>query len=271
MAEHKFTSVERHFEITRLYSTFEHHWNSEFCFNGESHDFWEIVYVDSGRVEAVADDRVYLLDGGNILFHSPMTFHTIRSADGTSPHARNLSFSTRGTPPANLSSGVFTLSHAEREEFVRIFELAKISTEGERDPDFATEAAVSLEAFVLRLCRSLNVESKQSSAISAAEYRRIVSSMTDTVCENLSLSEIAQRNHISVSYVKILFQRYAGVSPKSYYSSLRAAEAAKMLSDGMSVSEVADRMKFSSPNYFEIFFKRQMGITPGKYKNRKNP
>jgi len=264
-----YVDVTRKFEITRLHSTYEHHWDSRFCFLGESHDFWEIVYVDSGRVESVADDRVYMLDGGNVLFHSPMTFHTIRSADGSAPHVMNLSFSTIGIPPENLASGVFSLDLRERAEFMHIFRLTETVVHGGGGEYGATEAASALESFVLRLCRSITAESKQSTSEAASEYRRVVSAMSEAVCDNLTLSELARRTHVSVSYIKLLFARYAGVSPKHYYSTMRATEAARLLSDGMAVGEVAEYMGFSSPNYFAIFFKKHVGATPGEYK-RKN-
>ena len=58
---------------------------------------------------------------------------------------------------------------------------------------------------------------------------------------------------------------YAGLSPKTYYDTLRAAEAVRLLKTGMSVNLVAEAMSFSSPNYFSVFFKRHFGLPPHKY------
>ncbi len=37
---------------------------SDFSFPGESHDFWELVCVDRGEIDAIADDRRLTLKKG---------------------------------------------------------------------------------------------------------------------------------------------------------------------------------------------------------------
>ena len=90
--------------------------------------------------------------------------------------------------------------------------------------------------------------------------------MNREVYTNLSLSDFAAKEHISVSYVKTLFYRYAGISAKSYYISLRVNEATKLLVADVPIREIAEKMNFSSPNYFSLFFKKHMGVTPNEYK-----
>ena len=102
---------------------------------------------------------------------------------------------------------------------------------------------------------------------SAIEYNKVVSDMARCVCEGYDLSTFAKRSSISLSYLKLLFSKYAGVSPKSYYTALRATEAARLLRTGMGVSDVAFHMSFASAAYFTLFFKKHFGITPQKYKS----
>ena len=61
------------------------------------------------------------------------------------------------------------------------------------------------------------------------------------------------------------FARYAGISPKAYYSKLRCEEAVRLLESGLAVQEIAEMMQFSSASYFSEFFKKHMGVTPGKF------
>lgn len=51
----------------------------DFVFHGESHDFWEFLYVDKGSVLVRAGDDQFRLDTGDIIFHEPNEFHAIRS------------------------------------------------------------------------------------------------------------------------------------------------------------------------------------------------
>ena len=79
---------------------------------------------------------------------------------------------------------------------------------------------------------------------------------------NCSLEEIAKLNNTSISNIKILFKKYCGLSPKIYYQRLRCTEAIRLMSEGLSSSETANKLNFSSPNYFNTFFKRITGTPP---------
>ncbi len=96
--------------------------------------------------------------------------------------------------------------------------------------------------------------------------KKIIETINKNAYKNISIADIASINYISESYVKLLFHRYAGTSQKQYYTNLRIYEASKLLKEGLCVKDVAERMKFSSPNYFSTFFREHTGITPIKYK-----
>ena len=40
-----------------------------FTFEGESHDFWEMVYVDKGSVCITRDGEEIILSQGDVIFH----------------------------------------------------------------------------------------------------------------------------------------------------------------------------------------------------------
>ncbi len=261
--------INRVFEIEQIMFPLDRQFQRDFSFSGENHDFWEIVFVKDGKLEVTEDENVYWLSGGDIVFHAPGKFHRLKSGGNTSPKVINLSFVARGSVPVELTKGVFELDVVEQKEFVHLFQLAKDFVEsGEIEGFEGQEVADSLGAFLLRLCR--NNESKQqlSSSNRAEAYRKIVETMHREIYSNLSLAEMAKENFMSVSYVKVLFDRYAGVSPKSYYINLRMNEIIRMLSEGVGVREISEKMNFSSPNYFSAFFKTHMKMTPMQFKNR---
>ena len=51
------------FEIAGFYTAIKYDWNETFVFSGESHDFWEAVFVESGQVEVTENENVYTLSG----------------------------------------------------------------------------------------------------------------------------------------------------------------------------------------------------------------
>ncbi len=264
----EFKSITRQFHINGFYSAFRFAWDEQFVFHGESHDLWEIVCVTAGKVEATEDEKIYTLEKNNILLHAPMEFHRIRSADNTRPEGIIISFGTSGELPTELRKGVFVLDEAEMQEYEAICEkISEFYLNTEKNPYAGQEAADLLSAFLIRL-GSETAQRRVDNSPAATEYRRVVSAMTASVCDNLTLSDFAADCNISVSYIKQLFKKYAGLSPKAYYTHLRVRHATSLLDEGLSASEIADKMSFSSPNYFSVFFKKHTGLMPSEYKKK---
>lgn len=259
----EFRPISNVFEIKGFYSAIKYNWDEKFIFNGESHGFWEAVFVESGMVEVTEDENVYLLGGGNLILHAPMEFHRIRSAQGTSPKGFIFSFLTLGELPESLRSGVFTLEPSLLKRYCDLCEKIYQFFHFPSSPTQGQEVGALLSAFLIKL-GSRSAVSGISMTQSATEYRNIVSYMSQNVHLNLTLSDIARENNVSISYVKLLFSTYAGISPKSYFNQLRLRRASELLDEGRSVTEIATAMNFSSPSYFSAFYKRHTGISPSE-------
>ena len=54
-----------------------------FHFKGEKHDFWEMIYVDKGSVEIQSDDDIIILNQGELAFHAPNEFHSVKAKDSS--------------------------------------------------------------------------------------------------------------------------------------------------------------------------------------------
>ncbi|MBR5538943.1 MAG: AraC family ligand binding domain-containing protein, partial [Clostridia bacterium] len=70
--------------IDSLYSFFLFNYGAEYSFAGETHDFWEGLYVISGKIRVTADERVFTLSSGEIVFHKPLELHklSVESKEG---------------------------------------------------------------------------------------------------------------------------------------------------------------------------------------------
>lgn len=263
------TEINCAFDIKGFYSAFRFQWRPDFTFGGERHDFWEIVFVESGYVEVSEDGRVYRLGEGEIVLHAPMEFHSIHSADGSSPKGYVICFDSSGTLPEHIKNGVFVLDEEQRSTYrslcTRIIDYH--TSDGCPSPYKGQELGNLLSAFLIRLANKNAKEAMVDNA-GAYEYQKLVSHMRDCVLDNATLSDFADHCNVSVSYIKLLFKKYANISPKSYYSQLRADEAARLLAGGMSVSDVSERMSFSSPSYFTVFFKRYYGMSPLDFRRK---
>lgn len=263
-----FKTINSEFYIDRIGFIYDQRFGESFIYPGESHNFTEIGYVLEGAVEMVSGENVYIMSEGDIIFHRPMVFHKLKTYGRSSLRLLNLSFLHCGIIQDVIYNGVYSLEVDERRNFEEIFDLARDFMRNENADDIdGQEVSERLSSFIIRLCKRKSGNDNLSPEHGAMIFRKLVSFMNDNIERDISIAELAESCHISISYVKQLFAKYSDVSPKNYFLHLRASLAAKMISSGMSVCETAERMGFSSPNYFSLFFKKQHGVTPRDYKN----
>ncbi|MBO7743037.1 response regulator [Paenibacillus sp. MWE-103] len=87
--------------------------------------------------------------------------------------------------------------------------------------------------------------------------------------EDLTLTDMAERTHFSVSHFSSLFKKHTGSSFVSYVNGLKIAEAKSLLrSTAYSVSAITQMIGFSTTPYFSRVFKSTVGITPLEYRKK---
>jgi len=105
------------------------------------------------------------------------------------------------------------------------------------------------------------------------EMRQIIRKVCDYLQahyrEELSVSDMTQRFHISVSQFSLLFKKYTGQSFINYLNALRVRQAKRLLVDGeRKVYEVAELVGFQSLPHFNRVFKQMTGQSPKEYRKR---
>ena len=108
-------SVREQIRITDMYSLFEVHYENGYAFPGESHNFWECLYVMEGDVCASGDERVYNLPRGSIIFHRPLELHKFIVNGPRGADLLIFSFAAEGPLTSYLAEKVFQLSRAQQD------------------------------------------------------------------------------------------------------------------------------------------------------------
>ena len=62
-------TIREQIRITDMYSLFQAHFHRGYAFPGETHNFWECLYVMNGEACVSGNERVYNLSDGSIIFH----------------------------------------------------------------------------------------------------------------------------------------------------------------------------------------------------------
>jgi AraC-like DNA-binding protein len=243
-----------------------------FFFPGEVHNFWECLYIRSGRATVFADDRIYDVSDGTMVFHKPMELHKFHA--NTEAEIFVMSFILNGDLCQRLSQRTQTLSSRQKYELqgiIRLFEDNKVPSEDlyyqyigafDKNRSLTNQVACATELFLLSVCEDGSAVIPASESLDAEIFKRCVILMEERITEPVAVSDFAQMLNVSVSYLKKVFSKYAGIGVHKYFIRTKITYACKLLKDGKNVYEVADILSFSSPNYFCLVFKRETGKTP---------
>ncbi len=78
--------------ISKIVTIHYFEFDKNFKFEGESHDFWEMVYIDKGEALISAKNKIHKLKQGEAIFHKPNEFHSINADDIVAPNIFIITF-----------------------------------------------------------------------------------------------------------------------------------------------------------------------------------
>lgn len=271
--EYRRCKIEPVLRISSLYTAFEANYDEAFSFEGEAHDFWEMVCVLEGKIGVTADNEVHLLKAGQVIFHKPMVFHKIWAEMNTSPRIAIFSFQTIRMP--EVPGTVYQLTYQNLDQLGQLLALSRRALMLEDIHVRGVKEGMEIEAqrlvdglslFILTVLSNETAENSISGTQSAQNYSRIVTVLEENVGKALAVPEIAAMCNMSESSLKKTFYKYSGKGVIHYFNTLKVNRAMALLREGRSVKETAFLLGFSDQNYFSTVFKRIAGQPPREYK-----
>lgn len=270
--------------ITSFYTFFEIHHKNGFNFPGETHDFWECVYIISGSICVSADERIYTMRKGEIIFHKPLEFHKFYVDDPEGASLLIFTFSAKGAVTEYMKNKVFKLT----DDSLSIMEqmLSYIHKESKKIKPPSNEIHYQqhlllyskntifpqmIRTYIYQLLLLLTENSTISPVSTTYEARLFhdaVSFMADHLTENILVKDIALNTNSSESSLKRIFHKYTGISIHKYFLTLKINKAVEMLSNTIKVTVISDELGFSNQSNFSTAFKKQLGMSPTDFKNR---
>ena len=250
-------------DILAFHRSLDRIFEKHYDYDGERHPFYELVFVEDGTVGITAGEEVYTLSRGQVLLHQPDEFHRIWSEFESAPHVRNLSFFAAAVP--TFGARVLQISGSEAVELISICDDVARGLET-NDRALLNETRIRLELWLLSLTKNEGEVAVRPSLPSALRYAEIVNVLHAHLREPLSAQEIAGLCNISLSALKKIFTRYAGMGVSRYFTEMKMRYAAEQLQAGMRVGEVAAMLGYFDQNYFSTVFRRVMGAPPGTFR-----
>lgn len=260
--------------------------DNTFEFVGEKHNFWEIVYVDSGAVEIVRDGEAVILKQGEIIFHHPNEFHTIKSYN-SSPNIFIISFVCKSNTMACFNKFKAVLNKSLKpfissiiEEADKTYLIPKNDTtlkklEIKPDAPLGGEQLIKtyLEQFLIILTRDISKKNDITIfPLKQSMETHLISEMKDfmksKVTEKLRTEDICNAFGYSKTYLSQLFKSQCSVSLMKYYNQQKIEYAKKLIRENKyNITQISNMLSFDNPQYFSRVFKRITNLTPSEFIN----
>lgn len=277
-------------EVIRIDSIISIHYFefvSGFIYDGERHDFWELVYADKGETEIITQNQRFTLKQGEIIFHKPDEYHNIHADKNTAPNIVIITFDCKSKHIEYLNNKIITLDAQEREllsqtvkegmsAFMPPFDSPFINELKARDAaPFGAQQLISvyLCAFLIHLVRR-TAPSIAKSKTGSSEKRIIMTDLFDSlkdllednICRNLSQNEILRLLDTGKSQLTVVCKRHTDKTVTAYYRSLKMEKAKSLIRGGKySITQTAVMVGYDSIHSFSRYFKKYEGMSPSEY------
>lgn len=285
--EYKKLTVTQDFCVTHIISIHYFEYPCDYQFVGESHDFWEFLYVDKGQVIVTFGEKTETLTKGSIIFHKPGEFHAVCCDNIHAPNLIVVAFDCCSPLMEKFNTLICTAGEQERIIFATIIKEAQSAFISPLDnpelkeltralnPKIGCEQLIknSLESLLIGLARRLELfeqPEKLISVISTQNKKQLICNINNYLEENISqqltLQQISSDNLISNSYLQKLFRERTGGGAMEYFGKLKITRAKHLIREGRhNFTEIAEELGYSSLHYFSRHFKKVSGMTPSEY------
>ena len=268
VAEHpanQFQNISGDIKVHRLLTFLFHECARDFYFRGEQHEAFELVCVDRGELHNLVGGTDILLHQQQLMLIDRNVWH-VQYAD-LPVSFLTISFRADAFPCSSLAGRALNLT-AKQTGLVR-----QMLSEYDA-PEYAYDCVESLlRLLLIDLLRSekkrTEMPAKRLPSTSTTE-QRIADQLVQTILSNagrkLTLPQLADSAHISMTYMHRVFRTQLGMTPGKYLTKIRIEESKVLLREGsLSMGEIAKRLGFSNQQHFSRQFHAVAGMTPTEY------
>jgi len=270
--------------VTKIVTILYREFDKDFEFEGESHDFWELVYQDKGEIIATAGEKDITLRPGDLLFHEPLEFHTLKANGKVAPNTFVMTFECKSPAMRFFRHKLFNLKNEEKELIMKILaETANTFNEPfidpilnkptlKKDPALGGQQLIRiyLEALLILLMRG-----DKSDRVFPTKARfdnhiveSIIKLLEENVYGNLTIDEICEKINYSKTYLCTIFKKNTGSGIMQHYMLLKMDRAKQMLrEDNLNISQISDRLGFCNSHHFSATFKKAIHMSPKEYRS----
>lgn len=239
------------------------------------HDSIEILFLLSGSATIKTEDTQFVLTEDDLILLNPNQLHELEANDCVMVVLQiATSFFNNDNsdvlPVFSCNSALDKTPERYHNLKVLIAKLIKVNNEKHEHLDIKNKALL----FDLYYELSCNFVSPDATKVHHAAKKsdrltRIVHRISDNYHTDISLSQIAEEEFLSVSYLSRYIEKNLGQSFKSFLNSIRLTHAFNDLMSGdESIDSIAEKNGFPNTRSFVAVFKAKYDALPSSYRKQ---
>lgn len=282
--------IQKSINITSIQSICYFDFDDTFVDKLDFHEDWEMVYIDRGECNAIAESETILLRQGEMYFHKPFERHMLRLDRGMNANVFIITFRCTSTAmrffenrkirvDMGTKQHISAIIHESSNTFYLPFnspERTGLKVKSESDKVLWAGDQTVLMRLELMLIEIIRADGSfidrqrpflKKEIINDELCIKVVEYMETHLNEKLSMDEISKALSFSKSYISKRFTNTCGCSIVDYFNIMKVEEAKRLISEtNRNFFEIADMLMFSNSHYFSTLFKKHTGMTPTQYK-----
>ena len=218
-----------------------------------------IIYVLYGCLEIIVSDSMYSLERNCLTVISPTEISNIQNRANTG--FIYIKFDAENMPE-QLTGIALNCSSLEKE---LIDEITLSDQEMLENNTIHDQRVCCLTELLLLGCFTKEKLAPTPVSDDFNIYKKALDILKRRLSSQISVDDLANVLNVSLSHIKRIFNRFAGMGVHEYYTHLKIEYAKELLLQGISVTETAKLTGFSNQAYFSAAFKRTAHFTPKEF------
>ncbi len=252
-------------------------------FHYHAHSQYEIYYFHGGKANYIINDRIYVLEPGDLLLMHGMTLHKAHVDPETAYHRTTLHFDPYYfksfiqpayapdllLPFTKLRNVRLQLQGEDRAHIeARLQEMSLLCKEGTSYSLLRLQAQMlDLLIMIHELCQQPLEAIPELPSAKEEHVQSIITFIEQHFQEDLTLEDLQGQLHLSKFYLAKTFKEITGMTIFYFLMQRRIYEAKlKLIEGNMPITDISYEVGFKHPSHFSRAFKLHTEKTPEQYR-----
>ena len=280
------TVLQENFIVKKIITIHYFEFNKDFCYVGEKHDFWELVYVDRGEAAVLADDTWHRVGQGKMAFHKPGEFHNLRANGSIAPNIIIVTFECKSPAMRFFQDKIVDISTAERHLLATIIKeasgvfctpfddvLSKCLVRSTETHQLGAEQLIKISMEQLLISIYWNNAIRKDKNMTVLKERmendiaeNVIEYLKDNVGLPLRFSDVCSYAKISPTGLRTAFKAKTEKSVMQYFRELKIHHAKVLIRENnYNMTQISELLGYENIHHFSRQFKQIAKMSPTEY------